>query len=157
MVKFLLSFKYAFNGICKAIISGRNLRVQLVFALYILLFAPIVLESAVEWAIMFICIGIVLALECFNSAVERCCDYICKDINHDIEFIKDVSAGAVLIVSILSACAGVALFCLNGRFIKLISFCYIHLWYLIALIALTLLGAAFISGICFKRNGDKNG
>ena len=156
MVNFLFSFRYAFNGICKAIITGRNFRVQLVFALYILLFAPIVLKSVAEWAIMFTCIGIVMALECLNSAIERCCDYICKDKHHDIEFVKDVSAGAVLIVSICSACVGVALFCLNGRFFELISFCSSHLWYLIVLIALTFLGAAFISGICFKRNGDKN-
>ena len=152
-----MSFKYAFNGICKAIITGRNLRVQMIIALYILIFAPVVLKSVAEWAIMFVCICIVTALECLNSAIERCCDYICKDIHHDIEFVKDVSAGAILIASIFSACAGVALFCLNGRFFVLINFCLSHIWYLCVLIALTLLGAVFISGIGLKRNGDKNG
>lgn len=156
MLNFLQSFKYAFNGIYKAIITGRNLRVQLMISLYILFFAPVVLKSFVEWAISFLCIGIVMSLECLNSAIERCCDFISKEKHRDIEFIKDVSAGGVLIASIFCACVGVELFCLNGRFYKLINFCISHLWYLIVLIVLTLLGAVFISGICFKRNGDKN-
>ena len=55
-----------------------------------------------EWLAISICCGTVLAAELFNSAIEKLCDIISPQLNPKIKFIKDVSAGAVLVLALMS-------------------------------------------------------
>jgi diacylglycerol kinase (ATP) len=52
----------------------------------------------------------VLSLEGINTSIERLCDEIEPNLNSKIRIIKDVSAGAVLISSIISAIIGMVIF-----------------------------------------------
>lgn len=49
----------------------------------------------------------VLAAEIFNTAIEKICDLIHPEFDERIRFIKDVSAGAVLLMAIVSVAVGV--------------------------------------------------
>jgi diacylglycerol kinase len=73
--------------------------------------------SLIEWTLILVCIGLVLAMELVNSAIERMADKISPKRDPDIGKIKDLSAGAVLISSI--AAAIVALIILVPKFIQL--------------------------------------
>ena len=51
--------------------------------------------SRIEWIIQFSMIGLILATEGMNTAVEKLCDFIHPEYHKKIGFIKDISAGAV--------------------------------------------------------------
>ena len=59
--------------------------------------------SPTEWIIILVCIGSVLALEMFNSALEKLCDLVQPAPDPRIKAIKDMAAGTVLWVSVISA------------------------------------------------------
>lgn len=57
----------------------------------------------VEWALIAVCIGAVLATEAMNTAVEALADAVHPSRHPGIARAKDAAAGASLIVSISSA------------------------------------------------------
>ena len=59
---------------------------------------------------MLILIGGVLSLETINSSIEKLCDLISMDIDPRIKTIKDLSAGAVLIFSVIALVIGCLIF-----------------------------------------------
>ena len=46
--------------------------------------------------------GFVIVSEMFNTCIERLCDYVCSSYDENIKWIKDVSAGAVMISAIVA-------------------------------------------------------
>ncbi|HHW46531.1 MAG TPA: diacylglycerol kinase family protein [Clostridiales bacterium] len=146
MKEFLKAFTYAANGIVAAICSTRNLRFHITVAVYVLLAAPIVLESFFEWAVVFLTIGFVIAAEIFNSSIEELCDFITKEKKQQIGLIKDMAAGAVLVSALASVAVGVFLFFLNGRIAKLYDFCLENIWYPVILLVLIIPMILFIKG-----------
>jgi len=55
-------------------------------------------------------IGMVWVAELLNTAVERLADHITKDRHPEIEIIKDLAAGAVLVAAIVAIIAGSFIF-----------------------------------------------
>ena len=66
--------------------------------------------SKFEWIICIILFGLVISAEMFNTALEETLNYINDDYCDKIGFIKDASAGAVLIIAIASAAIGAIIF-----------------------------------------------
>lgn len=62
--------------------------------------------SPIEWALVAICIMVVLALELLNTALENLLDYIDPKFNQAIGTMKDMTAGGVLVAAIGSAVVG---------------------------------------------------
>jgi len=63
-----------------------------------------------EWIVVLLCICAVLGLEMINSALEHLCNLVQRDYHPLVKKIKDVSAGAVLIASIISVVIGFIIF-----------------------------------------------
>jgi diacylglycerol kinase len=63
-----------------------------------------------DWAILVLTIGLVLAAECFNSAVEALVDLAHPGYHALAKLAKDASAGAVLLLSIMSVIIGLLIF-----------------------------------------------
>ncbi len=100
MKKQLKSFGYAFRGIWSAIEEEGHLRFHLIAAVYAIALGFYFNLSAVKWAVLIILIGLVFSSELINTAFERVCDLTKTDFDPRIKFIKDISAAAVLILSI---------------------------------------------------------
>ncbi len=101
--KFFKSFVYAFHGMKYFLLHERNGKVQLFIAATAVA-ASVGLGIAVtEWVAVLLCIAMVLGLEMVNSVVEKLCNTVQKEYHPEIKIIKDISAGAVLWVSIISA------------------------------------------------------
>ncbi len=67
--------------------------------------------TQLDWLLITLLIGWVLALECLNTAIEALADLACEGQFHELAKIaKDVSAGACLISAITSAVIGVLIF-----------------------------------------------
>ena len=98
------------KGICIAIRSERNLRMHLVAAILVLLLGIICKLSSGEWALLCIVIGIIITAELFNSAIELISNFISPGHHKEIEKIKDISAGAVLVAAIAAVAGGIFIF-----------------------------------------------
>lgn len=60
------------------------------------------------WALLLINCGVVLAAELFNTALEHALDLLHPARHPAIQIAKDCAAGAVLLLSITSACVFIA-------------------------------------------------
>jgi diacylglycerol kinase len=108
--KRIQAFGYAFNGLFAAFKTESHLKIH-VLATAIVIIAGIYFKiTKAEWLAISICCGSVLAAELFNSAIEKLCDIVSPQLNPKIKFIKDVSAAAVLILSLMSICVAVLIF-----------------------------------------------
>ncbi|SEM94990.1 diacylglycerol kinase (ATP) [Chryseobacterium taichungense] len=100
------SFFNALRGIFLMIKWERNFQIEMV-ALLINLFLIFYLKLTTIDAILIVivCFG-VLAAEIFNTAIEKICDIIRPEFDTRIGFIKDIAAGAVLLMAALSVIVG---------------------------------------------------
>jgi diacylglycerol kinase (ATP) len=63
-----------------------------------------------EWAWLILAIGLVLAAEAMNTAVEALADALSPEFNEGVGRAKDVAAAAVLILAIAAALIGALVF-----------------------------------------------
>ena len=107
---FFQSLKNAINGITYVFKSGRNFKIQLVFAIFATLVGIFLNLSNIEFAILIITIVFVLVMECINTAIEKIVDMYTLEYNETAKIIKDTAAGCVTLTAILSIIIGCLLF-----------------------------------------------
>ncbi len=100
--KLLFSFKYAINGLFFCIKTCRNFRIHTVAAALVLYFIRFYNLNGTQKSIIYLIIGLVLALECINSAIEQLCNEVRRDYSPLIKRAKDVAACAVLCMTVTS-------------------------------------------------------
>jgi len=66
--------------------------------------------SAIEWTILLICIAVVIAAEAMNTSIEKLTDMVSPDFNKEAGKIKDIAAGAVLVLAIMAAIIAIIIF-----------------------------------------------
>ena len=113
IISFLKGFKYAYDGIIYNIKGERNMRVHICIMILVIAFGLVFNISKVDWIICIILFGLVLAAECFNTAIEVLNNMI--RMNAEEKYIaaghsKDSAAGAVLILAIAAAIIGLMIF-----------------------------------------------
>jgi undecaprenol kinase/diacylglycerol kinase (ATP) len=106
----IVAFKAAFNGIYYALKNEWNLRFHFIVATIIIIIAFFLQFSILEFSVLLLTIGLVISLEMINTSIEELCNYIQPEKHELIKIIKDISAGAVLISSIIALIIGIALF-----------------------------------------------
>ncbi|NDV70351.1 diacylglycerol kinase family protein [Dysgonomonas sp. 25] len=106
----LQSFKYAFNGLKILLGAEHNARIHLVVAVIACLMGWFLDISAMEWLVILILIGLVIAMEIVNSCIEYICNFISPAIDDRIKIIKDLASAAVLIVAIIAVICGFIIF-----------------------------------------------
>jgi len=104
------SFANAFAGLWAVWRTQRNARVEAAIALAVVVLAVVLRLPPSDWAILVLTIGLVLAAECFNSAVEALVDLAHPGYHALAKLAKDASAGAVLLLSIMSVIIGLLIF-----------------------------------------------
>ena len=104
------AFVNAFSGLHYFFRHEQNGRTQLVIGVFTVILGTLLHISRLEWIAVLLCIGTVLSAEMINSALEKLCDYIQPSSNPQIRIIKDVAAGGVLFISIVSAIIGAFIF-----------------------------------------------
>jgi diacylglycerol kinase len=104
------SFGYAFDGLRWLVRTQPNFRIHLVIALLAVLLALALHLSLAELGLLALTIGLVLALEALNSALEALCDVASPTYHALIKVAKDVSAAGVLLASFSAVVVGLALF-----------------------------------------------
>ncbi|TLS39364.1 diacylglycerol kinase family protein [Pseudalkalibacillus caeni] len=108
--RFVLSFRFAFEGIVYLLKKEQNFRIHLLVGTAVLILGFLLGLSAVKMAILFLVIGIVLSLEAMNTGIERVVDLVTEEYHPLAKKAKDVSAAAVLIFSFAAAGIGFLFF-----------------------------------------------
>lgn len=106
----LLSFKYAFRGILVTIRTQPNAKIHLGAALLVVGSGLYFQITSMEWCLLILCIGVVLAAEAMNTAIESTIDLVSPEIHPLAGRAKDTAAGAVLLSALTAAVVGLFIF-----------------------------------------------
>ena len=104
------SFRYAWSGISFTVKNERNMRIHLCFTVAVIFCSVIFDLTLTHRAIVIGLCGCVMCAELLNTAVENFVDMMCPTFNMYARRAKDAAAGAVLIMSIAAAVAGLIIF-----------------------------------------------
>ncbi len=110
MSKLVRSFSYAFNGIKTCFVKEANFRIHVFIGVIVVIAGIYFNISAVEWILVLICMMFVFVMEMINSALEKLCDVVHKEIHPGIKITKDIAAGAVLLSAIFASICGAIIF-----------------------------------------------
>ncbi len=109
VLKMLRSFRHAIRGL-GFLLEENNTKFHLLASVIVLSVGFYTKLTSIEWSIILIQIGLVIAAETFNTAIEKLCDFVSPEHQPLIGKVKDLSAAAVLIVSGVAVIVGIIIF-----------------------------------------------
>ena len=104
------SVGYAFRGAWLLIKTESSIQIQVGIALVVTLAGFYYKISMTEWILQIFAIALVLGIEGLNTAIEKVSDFVQPEFDNKIGFIKDISAGAVMLVSIGASIIGLIIY-----------------------------------------------
>ena len=108
--KQLRSFGYAWKGIRCCVGKEQNLSFHLIATVLVVIAGWQLGITRTEWAIVLLCIGMVIAAELFNTAIEKLVDLVSPEQHPLAGQVKDIAAGAVLVCAAAAAMVGLIIF-----------------------------------------------
>ena len=103
---FIASLGVAVHGLVFTFKTQRHMRFHLYVVLTVILLGLLVNLPLREMLVLLFTISLVLVAEMFNSAIEATVDLISPNYSPMAKFAKDISAGAVLITTIMALIVG---------------------------------------------------
>ena len=107
---FRRSLEHAFDGLRYAISHEKNFRIELIVALFVIIFIGLFDVKSWEAIVLLLMIMCVLVFELTNTVVERVVDILKPRIHPYARLIKDLMAAVVLISSTVAIIVGVIIF-----------------------------------------------
>ena len=98
--------RFALAGIRETWRRERSFRTQVGVALAVVVALIVIRPPAVWWALIGFVIAVVLSIEIVNTALEALIDHLHPDIHPEIRIVKDMAAGAVLLVVVGAVVVG---------------------------------------------------
>lgn len=108
--QFFRSLSYALRGVRVVFQTEQSFRIQSSVAIVVILAAIFFHVRWFEWVILLILIASVLSLELINSIIERLVDAFKPRLHPVVHDVKDMMAGAVLLVSFVALIIGGIIF-----------------------------------------------
>jgi len=105
--------KNKFANAGKGILAGmrhKSILAQMIFGICALIAGVFLQLAYLEWCVVVLCIGCVIASEMLNTCIEKLCDMYSLEYRTDIKIIKDIAAGAVLVTSLMSLVIAIIIF-----------------------------------------------
>jgi diacylglycerol kinase len=110
MKRLFQAFVFAGSGARHCFRQEANFKLHLMAAALAVLLGIFFKISGMEWIIIVTCITAVVGFEMLNTAIEHLCNMIQKEIHPSVKIIKDVAAGAVLVVAAGAGVCGAIIF-----------------------------------------------
>lgn len=104
------SVVFAFRGLKMIVKKEKSIQLQLLIAFIVTVLGFYFNITSTEWIIQVAMIGLVMAIEGINTAVEQLADFVHPEKHLKIGQLKDVAAGAVLIASIAAIIVGIIIY-----------------------------------------------
>ena len=108
--KQLRSFGYAWKGIRCCVGKEQNLSFHLIVTVLTIIAGFLLDNTRTDWMIVILCIGVVIAAELFNTAIEKLVDLVSPERHPIAGQVKDIAAGAVLVCAATAAIIGLVVF-----------------------------------------------
>lgn len=106
LVNRIKSVGYAFKGLFLLLKTEASIKVQTGIAILMTILGFYLDISITEWIFQCIAIGLVMGIEGMNTAIEKLSDFVQPEYDEKIGLIKDISAGAVMLVSLVATIVG---------------------------------------------------
>jgi diacylglycerol kinase (ATP) len=103
-------FRHAFDGVRLLIRNERNAAIHCLIGMGVVVAGFLLEISVAEWMAVVIACGCVFAAEALNTAIERLSDVVSPEYSEAIKKVKDLSAGAVLLIALAAAIVGLIIF-----------------------------------------------
>lgn len=110
MIALLKPFKYAISGLLFCFKTQQNFKIHILVAGTVLIAGACLQIGPWQWIAISFCISMVLAAELLNSAIEILCDHVNPSYHPRVKAIKDMAAGAVLVIALMSIATGLLVF-----------------------------------------------
>jgi diacylglycerol kinase (ATP) len=110
LTKRAFSFYYAYSGILKFFKTEHNAWLHMAASIGVVLLTIAYPVSGLEAILLVFAIGLVWTAELINTCIEKTLDFITTERKPQIEAIKDMSAGAVLITAFIALITGLIIF-----------------------------------------------
>lgn len=104
------AFSCAWEGIAYTTRTQRNMKIHFVVGAAAVALGIALGIDALSWAAIAICIVLVLAAECLNTALESVVDLVSPDYAELAKHAKDCAAGAVLVCALGAVAVAAAVF-----------------------------------------------
>jgi diacylglycerol kinase (ATP) len=104
------SIGFAIKGALKLVTTEHSVMVQFSIAILVTIAGIYFNITKEEWLIQTLAIGLVLAIEGLNTAVEKVADFVHPDFHERIGFIKDIAAGAVFFAALTAISIGAIIY-----------------------------------------------
>ena len=104
------SFKNAIAGVRQAFKTERNLKINALATLLVIILGFILKIALWEWVACFILFALVISAELINTALEEMVNLLSPEIRIHAKYAKDIAAGAVFINALVSLVVGCIIF-----------------------------------------------
>lgn len=101
---------YAIKGAWLLLRHEPSIQVQFVISIFVTIAGFYFDITATEWMFQILSIGLVMATEGVNTAIENIADFVHADYHVKIGRIKDVAAGAVFFAAIVAVAVGLIIY-----------------------------------------------
>lgn len=104
------TIKNSINGIICYARDGKSIILYLVGLIFEIIMGIVFNINGLEWILIIIIMGVILAVELLNTAIEAACDAITKHYNPLIKIAKDCGSGATFIIFTVSVILNLIIF-----------------------------------------------
>ena len=108
--RFFYSAKYAVDGLIYAYGHEHSLWIHAVLSMIGIALGFLLDISTNQWIVILISLGIILAFELVNTAMEACVDMVTLEYNELAKIAKDCCSAASFVTSIMGAITAVVVF-----------------------------------------------
>ncbi len=98
----LRTFKYSLAGLAYAYKNEQSMWIHAIGSLFTIVLGFIYHLSLSEWAIIFIALGVILASELINTAIEAAVDLCTLEIHPLAKIAKDCGSAATFVLTLVS-------------------------------------------------------
>ena len=107
-----MAFVFAWRGFLSSL-KERNIKFHVCAAILVIIFGIYFKLSSIEWFVILILIGLIISLEMINTSLEELANISRDKLRlsyNETTRARDVSAGAVFVMSIIAAIIGIIIF-----------------------------------------------
>ena len=104
--RFIKSFGYSIDGLKYAYKYEQSMLIHVIATVGVLIANIVFKVKAIEWLITFIAIGMVLAAELINTAIEAVVDLVTLEIHPLAKIAKDCGSAATFVLAMMAAAIG---------------------------------------------------
>lgn len=102
--------KYSVNGLIAYAKEGKSIIIYISGVILEIIMGIVYKINGLEWILIVSILGIILAVELINTAIEAVCDAVTKDHNELIKISKDCGSAATFIIFLVAIILNVIIF-----------------------------------------------